>query len=163
MVGSSAVGAVGGWGDTVGCRAENGVAVVVDIAAVVVDIAAAVVDIADVAGDVVVDTFRFGSLKDTSFLLSHSVSIPETSEILRKMNTISIIYDMIDTFLRDSMISNYACHHWHDIDLDLHNDVKINCFSAKMLLVFTLKFQSQKCTPQITDFLQEIYILKTFI
>ena len=88
MVGSSAVGAVGGWGDTVGCRADNGVAVVVDIAAVVVDIAA-------VAGDVVVDTFRFGSLKDTSFLLSHSVSIPETLEILRKMNTISIIYDMI--------------------------------------------------------------------
>ena len=124
MVGSSAVGAVGGWGDTVGCRADNGVAVVVDIAAVVVDIAA-------VAGDVVVDTFRFGSLKDTSFLLSHSVSIPETLEILRKMNTISIIYDMIDTFLRDSMISNYARHHWHDIDLDLHNDVKINCFSAK--------------------------------
>ena len=117
VVGSSAVGAVGGWGDTVGCRADNGVAVVVDIAAV--------------AGDVVVDTFRFGSLKDTSFLLSHSVSIPETSEILRKVNTISIIYDMIDTFWKDSMISNYACHHWLDIDLDLHNDVKINCFSAK--------------------------------
>ena len=118
MVGSSAVGAVGGLGDTVGCRADNGVAVVVDIAAAV-------------AGDVVVDTFRFGSLKDTSFLLSHSVSIPETLEILRKMNTISIIYDMIDTFWKDSMISNYARHHWHDIDLDLHNDVKINCFSAK--------------------------------
>ena len=81
MVGSSAVGAVGGWGDTVGCRADNGVAVVVDIAAV--------------AGDVVVDTFRFGSLKDTSFLLSHSVSIPETLEILIKMNTISIICDRL--------------------------------------------------------------------
>ena len=81
MVGSSAVGAVGGWGDTVGCRAENGVAAVVDIAAVAVD--------------VVVDTFRFGSLKDTSFPLSYSLSIPETLEILRKMNTISIIYDMI--------------------------------------------------------------------
>ena len=118
MVGSSAVGAVGGWGDTVGCRADNGVAVAVDIAAAV-------------AGDVVVDTFRFGSLKDTSFLLSHSVSIPETLEILRKMNIISIIYDMIDTFWKDSMISHYARHHWHDIDLDLHNDVKINCFSAK--------------------------------
>ena len=104
MVGSSAVGAVGGWGDTVGCRADNGVAVVVDIAAVVVDIAA-------VAGDVVVDTFRFGSLKDTSFLLSHSVSIPETLEILRKMNTISIISDMIDTLWKDSMISNYAVVH----------------------------------------------------
>ena len=92
---------------------------------------AAVVDIAAVAGDVVVDTFRFGSLKDTSFPLSYSVSIPETLEILRKMNTISIIYDMIDTFWKDSMISHYVRHHWHDIDLDLHNDVKINCFSAK--------------------------------
>ena len=91
MVGSSAVGAVGGWGDTVGCRADNGVAVVVDIAAAV-------------AGDVVVDTFRFGSLKDTSSLMSLSVSIPETLEIQRKMNIISIIYDMIDTFWKDSMI-----------------------------------------------------------
>ena len=120
----SDVGAVEGWGDTVGCREENGA---------VVDgyVVAAVVDIAAVAGDVAVDTFRFGSLKDTYFLLSHSVSIPETLEILRKMNIISIIYDMIDTFWKDSMISNYARHHWHDIDLDLHNDVKINCFSAK--------------------------------
>ena len=124
MVGSSAVGAVGGLGDTVGCRVENGAVVDGYVVAVALDIAA-------VAGDVVVDTFRFGSLKDTSFLLSHSVSIPETLEILRKMNTISIIYDMIDTFWKDSMISNYARHHWHDIDLDLHNDVKINCFSAK--------------------------------
>ena len=84
----SDVGAVEGWGDTVGCREENGA---------VVDgyVVAAVVDIAAVAGDVVVDTFRFGSLKDTSFPLSHSVSIPETLEILIKMNTISIIYDMI--------------------------------------------------------------------
>ena len=124
MVGSSAVGAVGGWGDTVGCRVENG-------AAVDGCVVAAVVDIAAVAGDVVVDTFRFGSLKDTSSLMSLSVSIPETLEIQRKMNIISIIYDMIDTFWKDSMISHYARHHWHDIDLDLHNDVKINCFSAK--------------------------------
>ena len=82
MLGSD-VGAVEGWGDTVGCREENGA---------VVDgyVVAAVVDIAAVAGDVAVDTFRFGSLKDTSFPLSHSVSIPETLEILIKMHTISI-------------------------------------------------------------------------
>ena len=83
MVGSSAVGAVGGLGDTVGCRVENGAVVDGYVVAVALDIAA-------VAGDVVVDTFRFGSLKDTSFLLSHSVSIPETLEILIKMHTISI-------------------------------------------------------------------------
>ena len=103
---------------------ENGAVVDGYVVAVALDIAA-------VAGDVVVDTFRFGSLKDTSSLMSHSVSIPETFEIIRKMNIISIKYDIIDTFLKDSMISHYARHHWHDIDLDLHNDVKINCFSAK--------------------------------